>query len=179
MTELADIIRNANANALEDVHTCAPGRVVSVNGGRVNVKPLLNRRLRDGRTEEMPVVPDVPVWFPSGGGASITWPISNGDGCLLIFAERSIDEWKGSFDEEAPDDPRRHQLADAIALVGLKPDMEPGQGIVLTMGGVTLTVSDGGVAIEGGQVTHNGTNIGSDHVHGGITPGGANTAGPQ
>jgi hypothetical protein len=179
MTELADVMRNAISNALEDVHTCAPGRVVSVNGGRVNVQPLLSRRLRDGRTEQMPVVPDIPVWFPSGGGASITWPINAGDGCLLIFAERSIDEWKGSFDAEAPDDPRRHQLTDAIALVGLKPEMEPGQGIVLTMGGVTFTVSGGGVAIEGGQVTHNGINIGSDHVHSGVVVGPGETEGPQ
>lgn len=49
----------------------------------------------------------------------------------------------------------------------------------LNVGGVTVTVSAAGVAIEGGSVTHNGTNIGDTHVHGGIRPGSADTAGPK
>lgn len=36
----------------------------------------------------------------------------------------------------------------------------------------------GDVAIEGSSVTHNGSNIGASHVHGGVEPGAANTGPP-
>ena len=177
---LGELLDAAIANAGENTHTAIPGVVVSVGGGTVNVKPLLNRKLRDGTVEELPVIPNVPVWFPRGGGASITWPVAAGDGCLLVFSERSLDEWKGGGGQVTPDDPRKHGLSDAIAFVGL--DANGGGGsdaIELTMGGVTLAVSGGGVAITGGAVTHNGVNIGSDHVHGGVLVGGSTTGEPE
>lgn len=37
--------------------------------------------------------------------------------------------------------------------------------IELTVGGVVLTISNAGVAITGGMVTHNGINIGDTHTH--------------
>lgn len=43
-------------------------------------------------------------------------------------------------------------------------------------GGASIT---GGVAIIGGSVTHNGTNIGSDHSHSGVQPGGGSTGTPN
>lgn len=54
-----------------------------------------------------------------------------------------------------------------------------GSGLTIAVGGVTMEISGGGVAITGGTVTHNGKNIGSDHTHGGVIPGGASTAGPN
>lgn len=36
----------------------------------------------------------------------------------------------------------------------------------------------GNVAIEGGSLTHNGKNVGSNHNHSGVTPGGGNTGAP-
>lgn len=38
---------------------------------------------------------------------------------------------------------------------------------------------DGKVTITGAGVTHNGANIGSTHIHGGVTPGGADTDVPS
>jgi phage baseplate assembly protein V len=52
-------------------------------------------------------------------------------------------------------------------------------GLTAAVGGVTLDLSAGGLAITGGAVTHNGTNIGSSHVHGGITPGPSDTDPPH
>lgn len=36
----------------------------------------------------------------------------------------------------------------------------------------------GNVAIQGGSLTHNGKNVGSDHSHSGVQPGGGNTGAP-
>ncbi|MGM4980890.1 phage baseplate assembly protein V [Rhizobium sp. 11_C7_N12_5] len=53
-----------------------------------------------------------------------------------------------------------------------------GNPLTITAGGVTMTISPSGVAIEGGSVTHNGRDIGFDHVHTDVTPGVANTGAP-
>jgi hypothetical protein len=42
-------------------------------------------------------------------------------------------------------------------------------------GGWRSEVSDAGVAITGGKVTHQARNIGSTHIHGGVVPGGGLT----
>ncbi|MFS8051577.1 phage baseplate assembly protein V [Rhizobium sp. BR 317] len=53
-----------------------------------------------------------------------------------------------------------------------------GNPLTITAGGVTMTISPAGVAITGGTVTHDGKDIGHDHVHTGVTPGGSNTGAP-
>lgn len=50
--------------------------------------------------------------------------------------------------------------------------------IALGVGGVTFVITAGGLDIQGGQLTHNGKNIGSDHAHSGIQRGSANSDGP-
>lgn len=45
----------------------------------------------------------------------------------------------------------------------------------ITIGGVTFKVSGAGVEIIGGTVKHDGKNIGSTHIHGGVIPGGGTT----
>lgn len=60
-----------------------------------------------------------------------------------------------------------------------------GQTVRLTRSGIaitapTITVNgdltvNGAVTIAGASLTHNGKNVGASHVHGGVTPGGANT----
>ena len=57
--------------------------------------------------------------------------------------------------------------------------IQAGASIVLKVGGVTVTVSPGGVDIDGGTVTHGGKNIGSTHVHVGVSPGNSTTGVPQ
>lgn len=50
--------------------------------------------------------------------------------------------------------------------------------ITLTAAGVTLKVSSAGVEISGGNVTHDGTNIGKTHKHSGVQAGSAQTGTP-
>lgn len=44
-----------------------------------------------------------------------------------------------------------------------------------SVGGVTHTISGGGVDTSGGTVKHDGKNVGSTHIHGGVLSGPANT----
>ncbi len=55
---------------------------------------------------------------------------------------------------------------------------QDGNGHQIVCGGVTVAVTSSGVAVTGGKITHNGKDIGADHIHGGIQRGGANTDPP-
>lgn len=67
----------------------------------------------------IPVLPNVPVIFPRGGGCSLTFPVKAGDECLVIFASRSCGAWKESGGAQVQSSPRRmHSLSDGFALMG-------------------------------------------------------------
>lgn len=51
--------------------------------------------------------------------------------------------------------------------------------IVMNVGGTVFSFTAGGFEQTGGMQTHDGLNVGSTHVHGGILPGGSDTAGPH
>src|ERR1017187_2232600 len=69
----------------------------------------------------LPVLADVPVCVPSGGGFSFTLPIQPGDECLVVFSDSSLDSWfqSGGINNVAISQ-RRHHLSDAIAIFGLR-----------------------------------------------------------
>lgn len=69
---------------------------------------------------EIPLLLDVPVFFPSGGGYTLTFPVTAGDEALIVFASRCIDGWFGTG--EISDLPylRLHDLSDGFAFVGFR-----------------------------------------------------------
>lgn len=75
----------------------------------------------------LPIIVDIPVIFPSGGGYTLTFPIKQGDECLLIFASRCIDSWWYSGGVQNQDDIRFHDYSDGFAIVGVnsRPNVIP------------------------------------------------------
>ncbi len=61
---------------------------------------------------------DVPVIFPRGGGVTLTFPVADGDECLVIFADRCIDFWWQSGGVQEHVDWRSHDLSDAFVIPG-------------------------------------------------------------
>ncbi|WP_400258171.1 Gp138 family membrane-puncturing spike protein [Serratia nevei] len=82
-----------------------------------------------GNSASLPLLVDVPVMFPRGGGVTLTFPIKSGDECLLVFADRSIDFWwqSGGVQESAAE--RMHHLSDALAIVGPQSQAQKISGI--------------------------------------------------
>lgn len=69
---------------------------------------------------DMPKLLDCPVFFPSGGGYTLTFPIAKDDECLVIFSSRCIDAWFGSGGHANQQTMlRMHDLSDGFALVGV------------------------------------------------------------
>jgi hypothetical protein len=81
----------------------------------------------NGSTTYFPVLKDYPVALScpvvmlTGGNGVITMPIKQGDTCLLLFNDRDIDAWyaSGQVNQE-PTTSRMHNIADAVALVGIR-----------------------------------------------------------
>lgn len=125
-----DVQDYALQSALAGVHTCMPAEVMRVHEGAhkrqfVDVLPGLTRAAanEDGELvdEQLPVIPMVPVGYYQGGGFFISVPLQPGDIVLVLFAERSIDQWievakKGSQRAINPGDVSTHSLQGAIAL---------------------------------------------------------------
>lgn len=75
---------------------------------------------------EYPVLVRVPVVILNGGGGYLTFPITAGDQCILMFCDRDIDNWmKTESASQPPNSMRLHDLTDAIALVGIKSFQSP------------------------------------------------------
>lgn len=113
-------------NKLTDVHTALPAIVISFDADTRTIKaqPTIQRTFSEGigmsGDFNLPPCVDVPVVFPMGGGYELTFPIKEGDECLLIFAERCIDAWFDSGEPKPPADFRQHDLSDAFAIVGVR-----------------------------------------------------------
>lgn len=69
---------------------------------------------------DYPLIAQCPVVFPCGGGFTLTFPIEEGDECLLVFGDRGIDNWLAFGNGQQPASPRTHDINDAIAIVGIK-----------------------------------------------------------
>lgn len=168
---LDETIQTLINDRLLNLHTALPGRIVSYNSAtqRCDVAPLLQRKYTDGRVKNLPVIPNVPLVQPSSGTTFIHLPIEVGTGVLLIFSERSIDKWKTSGGFQDPDDPRKFDLSDAIAIPGLRPFNDPvsppnNTQITIKSGTTEIRISkDGAVSIVASTV-HLGELSASDFV---------------
>lgn len=161
MTDLASLLEQSFSQMMRGVHTALPGVITSYSNGQASVKPQLSRRLTNGETEELPVLNDVPVIWPRSGGASMTFPVKAGDSCLLIFVERSMDEFKGNGSLTAPEDSRQHALSDAVALMGFAHfgGGSTSDGVEIKLGSSTFTLRDGSVEVDAPAVTIKAPNV--------------------
>lgn len=121
---LPEVIRKAVARGAADLRVALPARIEKVDlaRGLADVKPLLKDFFDDGdelRSVSVPVIVNVPIVFPGAGEFRLTFPVKPGDGCLLVFSDRSLDVWISKGGEVDPVDPRRHALTDAVAILGL------------------------------------------------------------
>lgn len=155
VSTLASVVKAGVENRLKELHTAMPGIVQSFDAvlQLASVQPAIKRifKTADGTTEiltpnDLPVLINVPVIFPRGGGFSLTFPVAKGNECLLVFCERSIDNWHKFGTVREPGARRFHHLSDATAFVGLSsipnkvPNYDPTN--------MELKADDGSVSIK-------------------------------
>lgn len=155
LATLAASIRTGVDNRLKDLHTAMPGIVESFDPVKqlASVQPAIKRIFKqvDADTEflvptDLPILINVPVIFPRGGGFSLTFPVKQGDECLLTFCERGIDRWHQFGGVQEPVGRRFHALSDATAFVGLSSLNNKTPNYATD--GVELKKDDGSVSIK-------------------------------
>lgn len=202
---LAEVLASERKTLNEQLRVAMPGIIQSFDPDAVTavVQPAIRyiERDNDGNksTKDYPLLVDVPVVFPRGGGCTLTFPVKAGDECLVIFADRCIDFWWQSGGIQEPVDERMHDLSDAFCIVGPQSQAKKIGGISTSAvelrsddGETKLSLNPASGAINGtapGGFNLNGLKILSDgrlqlvdgsivdkHTHGGVEPGGSSTA---
>lgn len=122
LPQLAEAIKGYT---LGGVHTSIPAIVTDYDqdAHTCSAKPVTKYRFVDADTEESSyvdpaIIPNIPIWYPgNGAGFSIVWTLAVGDPVMLVFAERSIEEWATTGQgNNTPQDTRRFDTNDAVAI---------------------------------------------------------------
>lgn len=118
---LTDAIKQAVTAGINCIHTALPAVVTKYDptGPKVEVKPQIKRVYTDGTVIPLPVIVSVPVVFPRTARFRFSYPLEEGDGVLLVFSERSLETWLARGQDVEPQDRRKFDLSDAIAIPGL------------------------------------------------------------
>lgn len=122
--EPVEALRAALDGKQAEIWTALPGIVAAFDAAAmtVSVQPAIRGLItgEDGavRQASLPMLINVPVIWPQGGGFVLTFPIAAGDECLVVFASRCIDGWWQSGGVQSPAEQRMHDLSDGFAIVG-------------------------------------------------------------
>ena len=191
MQELVNQVKKTAKKATEEMHTAVPATIKSYDPstGLASVQPVAKFKKPNGETMDYPSISGVPVVFPQSANVTIAFPIKAGDGCLLVFGEKSLDYWL--YGKET-DTELSFDLSNAVAIPSLKntgsPVMQKAcseNAVVLQSGGTTLTVKSGEVVIDvnltvngkidaTGDVTGSGISL-ATHTHTGDSGGSTST----
>jgi hypothetical protein len=116
------LMLNMNCHAIATVQSFdADQQTVSAT---INYKKTYLTRNADGTYSstliDYPILLDVPIVILSGGPAQLTFPIAQGDECLILFNDRSLDNWFQSGQVGPVSSTRLHSISDGFALVGVR-----------------------------------------------------------
>lgn len=163
---------------LRDVNTSMPGRVEKYypDTQTADIKPMLKTHAN----VEYPIIPDVPIMFPGGGGYKLTWPLVEGDSVSLLFAQASIDAWANNAELLDRPNANTFDLSDAVAFPGLLPMRAPSDqvsdGFVLSGDKIRLGSKDAADPVVRQSDLEALVNYIKSHVHLGVATG-AGTSG--
>lgn len=169
VNEFAQGIEDMISNGIAGIHTACPATIVSFDAGTcvASVKPTMTYYKSDGTTLDYPVIIGVPVFMPKAGSSQITYPVKAGDSCLLVFAERSIDEWMGKGNSDNHD-PRRYDLTDAFCFVGMCPTQSiSADNVEVINGGTKISLTPSNTINVVGNINVQGTIVCTGDVIGG------------
>lgn len=194
---LADPVERLSLLALMtslDIRVSMPGIIQSYNTNTQTATVQLAIRERvniHGNQEwmDIPLLVDVPVLFPRAGGYSITFPVHQGDECLVIFADCCYDAFWQSGGVQNQIDRRRHDLSDGLAIItgisqpnrlaGVSADSlqirNDAGNAVIEIAGTTININAGDINI-GPNTTIDGRSF-LGHTHSGVETGGGKTGG--
>ncbi len=132
-----EALRAAVAGVLKHHHFAAVSILAQDSDGKTLVaQPAMKRRdvAQDGTTQfvDHPVLLDVPIHHPGGGGVTHTFAQKAGDEIVSIILSRPSSPWKQNGGVQQPVETRMNSLSDAVALPGFRSDPRQLQQISTT-----------------------------------------------
>jgi hypothetical protein len=132
MTEALELLRkdifiNFNCHAIGTVQSFdknSQTAKVTINYTRTYYEKNPNGILKPIYVD-YPVLADCPVVIVGGGDGHLTFPISKGNQCLIIFNDRSLDDWFENGIKTNLSASRMHSISDGIIIVGLHSRKNP------------------------------------------------------
>jgi len=124
-TSLEKVIQIAIDTALKELHTCLPAIVTKVDmvNQLIDAQVTIQRKLGD-QLINLPLLINVPIRYYKSKTFSITFPIEINDHVMIVFSERSIDNWLQNGGIQNPFDVRKHSLSDAFAFPMMYPQTD-------------------------------------------------------
>lgn len=122
---LTDVLCNWFTNFSESFNCLKIGRIVAVNTSNQTVDvQILHKRahypnVAKKELRDYPLLKAVPFVVLGGGNSYLSFPISAGDNCLLLFNDYEIDRWWETGENLPSVIERKHDISDAFALVGV------------------------------------------------------------
>lgn len=119
---LQDLYEDKSSELLRRLNCISLGKIEAFNPETQTARVSFNfKKQRGDKIYDYPVLDGVPCLVLKGGLGSLELPISAGDNCILLFCDRSIDDWIISGQVKEPPYTRCHDLSDALAIVGIRP----------------------------------------------------------
>jgi len=121
---MPEAIRTAVSSLMSEVNICLPGKIIKVidyQKRKITVQPQIKKVFLDGEELEPPIIENVPLHYTGTSKAILHFPIEVGDPVIMIFSQRSLDNWLTSGKMSTPGHRRFFDLSDAIAIPGLMP----------------------------------------------------------
>jgi hypothetical protein len=122
-----EAIRRNNDHVKQSLRVALPAQVVSFDSDKQTIvaQPTIREKVINKETGtvewiQLPQLVDVPVIFPGADNYVITFEPKAGDEVLLVFMDMCMDSWWFSGGVQNWNDRRRHDLSDAVALLGFR-----------------------------------------------------------
>ena len=172
--ERADLPQEALISVLQGwqsgIWSAMPGIIESFNPAEQTavIKVAIQlRRTHPGKPDTWETIKpllDCPVYFPAGGNVCLTFPVTAGDECLVVFASRCIDYWWAYGEVGKQMIYRMHDLSDGFAFVGFssKPKVISNISTDSTQlrtddGATFIDLKSGNITVTGASVVVNAT----------------------
>jgi phage baseplate assembly protein gpV len=103
-----------------NIFTALPGIYKGAGKGHqtANVQPAVQAKVRNQSggwdNVTLPMCINCPICWPGGGGFQLTFPLSEGDEGLIVFAQRCIDSWWQSGGVQPQAEMRMHDISDGF-----------------------------------------------------------------
>lgn len=152
--ELYDLLERNKRDTMNSINCIKVGKIVKytalTNSAEISIAS--KRKLADGTIADYPILGDCPVFVLKGGTSFISCPITPGDECIVLFSDRSIDNWYLAGQVLPPMDTRCHSLSDGIAIVGIQSlanvKLTPASSVCINGGTYKVSIKNAGANLK-------------------------------